>query len=101
MFSCKFFEPQQFAELFSGKKLAVFFILDRKNVHSVAHHRNHHEISHEVWRPPVDENAQSFIKRLIPMDLWLYEYAKRLFEARHNFMKTGNYRPILSSRTFT
>ena len=32
------------------------------------------------------------IESLIPMDMWLYEYAKRLFQARWNWFKTGIYR---------
>ena len=31
------------------------------------------------------------IESLIPMDMWLYAYAKRIFQARWNFFKTGIY----------
>lgn len=66
-------------------------VLDRKNVHSVAHHRNHHELSHDAWQAPVDANTKAQLKRLMPMDIWFYGYAKQLFDARYNFMKTGKY----------
>merc|ERR1719500_1953957 len=37
----------------------------------------------------VSPETRKFIEKLIPQDLWLYNYAKSLFEARYNFMKTG------------
>eukprot|EP00538_Stauroneis_constricta_P011455 CAMPEP_0119565066 /NCGR_PEP_ID=MMETSP1352-20130426/28890_1 /TAXON_ID=265584 /ORGANISM="Stauroneis constricta, Strain CCMP1120" /LENGTH=358 /DNA_ID=CAMNT_0007613909 /DNA_START=43 /DNA_END=1116 /DNA_ORIENTATION=+ len=40
--------------------------------------------------PPSDE-AKAALRSLIPQDLWLYEYAKRLFEARWEHYKTGTY----------
>ena len=35
------------------------------------------------------------LKALKPLNLWLYEFANRLFDARVNFLKTGVYiRPV-------
>ena len=34
---------------------------------------------------------QEALASLMPRDLWLYEYAKRLFEARYRAMKTGEF----------
>jgi len=37
----------------------------------------------------VTPETRKFIEKLIPQDLWFHKYAKSLFEARYNFMKTG------------
>ena len=39
----------------------------------------------------VTEEDREMLAKLMPQDMWLYEYAKRLFEARWNLYKTGNY----------
>ena len=37
------------------------------------------------------QEIEKRIESLIPMDMWLYEYAKRIFQARWKFFKTGIY----------
>ena len=39
------------------------------------------------------ESLTTRIKSLIPKDLWLYQYATRLFDARWNYYKTGVFIP--------
>lgn len=40
-------------------------------------------------QPMMNEWEVSVLTSLLPQDLWLYEYGKRLFEARYQAMKTG------------
>lgn len=40
----------------------------------------------------VEEEQRNELASLMPQDIWLYEYAKRLFEARWNRYKTGIYK---------
>ena len=37
----------------------------------------------------VSDKTRQIIENLIPQDMWLYEYAKLLFEARYNLFKSG------------
>ena len=39
----------------------------------------------------ISNEDKKLIERLIPMDIWLYEYGKILFEARYRFFKSGVY----------
>lgn len=48
---------------------------------------NANQISHE--KPTQDE--QEALASLMPRDLWVYEYGKRLFEARYQATKTGKF----------
>jgi hypothetical protein len=41
-------------------------------------------------QPPATEWEKKALESLMPQDMWLYEYAKRLFEARWMAYKTGN-----------
>ena len=37
----------------------------------------------------ISDNNREFLEKLLPMDIWLYEYAKNLFEARWQLYKYG------------
>ena len=42
--------------------------------------------------PPPSEEAIELVKKNVPKDMWLYEYAKRLFEARWDYFNgKGSY----------
>eukprot|EP00980_Cylindrotheca_fusiformis_P012767 scaffold3120_cov73-Cylindrotheca_fusiformis.AAC.3 len=41
-------------------------------------------------QPPPSDIEQKMIAEYVPADLWLYEYAKRLFEARYDHFINGN-----------
>ena len=49
-------------------------------------HRNRHTLESEKKS---DERAFKYLKSLTQMDLWLYNYAKSVFEARYIHYKTG------------
>ena len=48
-----------------------------------------HKRKNEKLKKFSSQEIDKRIESLIPMDMWLYEYAKRLFQARWNFFKTG------------
>ena len=46
----------------------------------------------------ISEEDRALIERLIPMDIWLYNYGLQLFQARWRWFKTGNYiEPVIPS----
>jgi len=46
---------------------------------------------HYINDKKMSEKHREFLKKLLPMDLWLYEYGLKLFEARWTFYKKGEY----------
>ena len=54
------------------------------------------KMPHKRKTKNMDDSSSSKIDKriesLIPMDMWLYEYAQRLFQARWKWFKTGIYR---------
>ena len=50
-----------------------------------------HKRKNEKLKKFSSQEIDKRIESLIPMDIWLYKYAKRLFQARWNFFKTGIY----------
>ena len=50
------------------------------------HKRKNENLNHSS-----SQEIDKMIESLIPMDMWLYEFGKRLFQARWNFFKTGIY----------
>ena len=50
-------------------------------------HKRKTENSNNSPSAKIDEK----IENLIPMDMWLYKYAQRLFQARWKWFKTGIY----------
>ena len=45
--------------------------------------------------PSAKPSAESVekLESLMPQDIWVYEYAKRVFEARWEYFKTGSFKP--------
>lgn len=45
--------------------------------------------------PSAKPSAESVekLESLMPQDMWVYEYAKRVFEARWEYFKTGSFKP--------
>ena len=39
----------------------------------------------------VTDEDRALLEKLMPQDMWMYEYAQRLFEARWKLYKTGKY----------
>ena len=46
---------------------------------------------HKIEPSLPSEKSTKFLRDLMPQDIWLYDYAKRVFEARWIFYKTGIY----------
>ena len=64
------------------KRFQIGFHSNLKMPHKRKNEHLNHSSSQEI---------DKMIESLIPMDMWLYEFGKRLFQARWNFFKTGIY----------
>jgi len=72
-------------EMDKSMKLLRFQIGFHSNL-KMPHKRKNEHLNHSS-----SQEIDKMIESLIPMDMWLYEFGKRLFQARWNFFKTGIY----------
>ena len=76
----------------SFEMLAYQLGLDKINLEWANKNTNNPEQKHKTEskkKHQVSDKTRRFIEKLIPQDMWLYKYARLLFEARYNLFKTG------------
>ena len=56
-----------------------------------SHNMGNSRVKYKRPESEVSDEDKKLIKRLIPMDIWTYEYGLLLFEARWRFFRTGVY----------
>ena len=57
----------------------TFFTLEKRNRNAKSQSKT------------VTDEDRALLGKLMPQDMWMYEYAQRLFEARWKLYKTGKY----------
>lgn len=57
----------------------TFFTLEKRNRNAKSQSKT------------VTDEDRALLEKLMPQDMWMYEYAQRLFEARWKLYKTGKY----------
>jgi len=77
---------QEFKSLKNRLKIDKRFQIGFHSNLKMPHKRKNENLNHSS-----SQEIDKMIESLIPMDMWLYEFGKRLFQARWNFFKTGIY----------
>ena len=77
---------QEFKSLKNRLKIDKRFQIGFHSNLKMPHKRKNEHLNHSS-----SQEIDKMIESLIPMDMWLYEFGKRLFQARWNFFKTGIY----------
>ena len=77
-------DPERSLELLSFQ-LKYPGQIKMRNVNPGNYKRNHETVD------SIDSGVREKIRKLMPVDMWLYQYSKLLFEARWGLFKTGHY----------